>query len=320
MAAVVGLLHLAAVGYLAVDSGRFVERDPKTHAITSDVFIAGVNLAWINFRGDFGSNWGSVVPNKTFDTFEATVSQLSQAGGNAVRFWVHCDAANTPAFDSNGNVTGTDVEKWAHTSGRLVGDMSRYLEIADKHGVRILFSLFNFGIQQHVNKGAQLLDTDGAALASYVSTALTPMVQATKGSNALLGYEILNEPEGMMSGIEGAGWSKPTVSVQTVLRFVNRVAGAIHDLDPSALVTVGSWSLKVVTDAGWGNHALYTDTKLVAAGGHPNGVLDWYEAHWYEAVGSSSHGARTPHCISVHASRCDTYHHAHCVCCCMLQV
>ena len=38
---------------------------------------------------------------------------------------------NTPEFDADGNVVGTDVEKWSRTSGRLVQDMQRYLAIAD---------------------------------------------------------------------------------------------------------------------------------------------------------------------------------------------
>ena len=283
---VLSLLCHLSLGYLAVKHGNFVDRHPVTHQVMdSDIFLMGVNLAWVNFRGDFGSMWGSIVPNKTFTTFENTVTQLSQAGGNAIRFWVHCDAANTPEFDADGNVVGTDVEKWSRTSGRLVQDMQRYLAIADQYQVKMLFSLFNFGIQEHALKGGKLL-TDDDAFNSYVTKALTPIVQGTKGSNALIGYEIFNEPEGMMGGIVGAGWSKPTVAVHTVLAFINKMAGTIHDLDANALVTVGSWSLKVVTSTGFGNHALYNDSSLISAGGHPKGYLDFYQAHWYEAVGS----------------------------------
>ena len=272
------LLWHVSLGYLAVERGGFVERHPVTHhVVDGDVFLMGVNLAWVNFRGDFGSKWGSIVPNATFATFESTVMQLSQAGGNAIRFWVHCDGANTPEFDQNGIVIGTDIERWSRTSGRLVQDMQRYLSIADQYHVKILFSLFNFGIQQHALKGGKLL-TDHDAFQSYVDRALTPIVQGTKGSDALLGFEVFNEPEGMMGGIVGAGWSRPTVDVQTILAFINRIAGAIHDLDANALVTVGSWSLRVVTSAGFGNHALYNDSSLVAAGGHPKGHLDFYQA------------------------------------------
>ena len=79
------------------------------------------------------------------------------------------------------------VEQWAHTSNRMVGDMLRYLALADKHGIKILFSLFNFGIQKDPLKGGKLL-TDDVAFASYVSNALGPMVHGVKGSNALLGW------------------------------------------------------------------------------------------------------------------------------------
>ena len=276
---------VGASAYLSVERNSFVERHPITHeAMDPNVFFAGINLAWETFRGDFGSNWGNAVPNATFEKFDSTAAQLSQAGGNAIRFWVHCDAANTPTFDSNGMVTGTDTEQWAHTSARLVGDMQRYLSIADKYGVKLLFSIFNFGIQKNDLKGGKLL-TDTGAFQSYVDKALTPMINGVKGSNALLGWEVMNEPEGMMGGIMGAGWSKPTVSISTALSFINRLAGAIHDLDPAALVTVGSWSLKVVTSAGFGTQGMYNDSQLVAAGGHPRGTLDFYQAHWYHAVG-----------------------------------
>jgi hypothetical protein len=278
----------AAHAYITVEDSSFVERDPVSRTVRErDVFFAGINMAWVNFRGDFGSNWGNVVPNATFDAFEGVASQLSAAGGNLIRFWVHCDGATTPSFDAEGNVTGTDTEKWAHTSNRMVGDMRRYLQIAERYNIKILFSLFNFGIQKNPLLGGKLL-TDKSVLASYVSSALTPIVHGVKGSEGLLGWEVCNEPEGMMAGIEGAGWSTPTLSVSSVLAFINRIAGAIHDIEPDALVTTGSWSLKVVTSAFPFTQARYSDAQLVAAGGHPKGTLDFYQAHWYEAVGSGA--------------------------------
>ena len=117
----------------------------------------------------------------------------------------------------------------------------------------------------------------------------------------------MNEPEGSVDpttvdpdqpcfdtstvlGGSGAGWAGHRTTMQDLLAFFNRDAAAIHAADPTALVTVGSWSQYAATDAqGVGKPGTrffnyYKDACLEAAGGHKasaGGGLDFYQVHTY---------------------------------------
>jgi len=84
----------------------------------------------------------------------------------------------------------------------------------------------------------------------------------------------------------GAGWAGHSFTMKELLVFVNKQAAAIHRSDPKALVTVGSWSEYVLSDAlapyqskGFRNY--YKDSCLIGAGGEKEGVLDFYQVHSY---------------------------------------
>ena len=123
---------------------------------------------------------------------------------------------------------------------------------------------------------------------AYVDNVLTPLVTALAGYPGLYSWETFNEPEGMIS--DGQGWkpfvgtggqSVPAASVQ---RTVNWFAAAIHNADPSAIVTNGTWQFQAnATATGMQNY--YSDAALVAAGGMANGTLDFYEVHYYSSNG-----------------------------------
>ncbi|WIA16053.1 hypothetical protein OEZ85_012780 [Tetradesmus obliquus] len=78
-----------------------------------------------------------------------------------------------------------------------------------------------------------------------------------------------------------------------LLRFVNRVAGAIKRAAPGTKVTVGAHSMpynsdvaipnlkKGRSDYGSAPFNYWKDSVLVAAGGDPQGVLDFYSVHGY---------------------------------------
>ncbi len=75
---------------------------------------------------------------------------------------------------------------------------------------------------------------------------------------------------------------------EQVLRFINRLAGAIHRLDPLAKVSTGTHSMPYNTDVAMPGldyeHAplnYYSDESLIAAGGDPKGTLDFYQVHGY---------------------------------------
>ncbi len=78
------------------------------------------------------------------------------------------------------------------------------------------------------------------------------------------------------------------ISHENVLKFINRVAGTIHRVVPTAKVSTGTHSMPYNTDVameglGYENAPFnyYTDQRLVAAGGDPLGTLDFYQVHGY---------------------------------------
>ena len=65
----------------------------------ASAFWAGGNLPWVDFGYDVGAG--------SFDSAAvgAAFGNLSAAGANSVRFWLHADGRASPAFAADGSVT-----------------------------------------------------------------------------------------------------------------------------------------------------------------------------------------------------------------------
>lgn len=173
--------------------------------------------------------------------------------------------------------------------------------------------------------------SDTAATRAYIENALVPIVNAFKGHPGIIAWEVCNEPEGMSDEF---GWPFTYhVPMVTIQRFVNRIAGAIHRIDPAAKVTTGAWSFIPLTDVQavakpadaptltrsltreeqqniqvrFAEHYgtvlpvddilapftcpqrmnYYRDDRLIAAGGDPLGILDFYSVHYYDWAGTA---------------------------------
>lgn len=253
-------------------SGNLVAQNRITHN-NKDIFLNGINLAWIKFARD--------LTNFDKSEFTRALDEISAAGGNCVRWWLHVNGRYSPKF-TKGKVSGpvnTEIK-----------NLRLALDLAKERNISLILCLWSFdmlqpnaGRKNHA-RNKQLLENI-ACTQAYINNALIPMVRALKGHPAVLCWEIFNEAEGMASDIEWGGWTPVKTKFEPhIQRFINMTAGAIHRTDPEALVSSGCWSFKVMTDikTSRNNRNLYRDDLLIDAGKDSLGTLDFYMIHYYD--------------------------------------
>ena len=106
------------------------------------------------------------------------------------------------------------------------------LQQAERNNVYVLLVLVN-GARELIHP--QVI-TNMSSLESFIDVGVTPVVKALTGYPALLGYDIINEPEGMAGDLPFP-WVEPRVQMADIQRFVGRVAHAIHQANPDTLVS-----------------------------------------------------------------------------------
>ncbi len=261
----------AALALLCLLAPPRAEALPFSDRITlpsgEKIFLAGFNLAWIQFASDVGD----APLNAT--AFRAAMKAVSDSGGNVMRVWLSTNGSKDPVFGSDGLVTGLGP--------RTLANVRQMLAIAKENKLLLMPVLLTHNFMQNqtgvkLDNNRKLLTTD-AGLKAYIDLALVPLVTAVGNDPNLVCWEIANEPEGM---VEGLGWTDSRIPKSAVQIFTNRMAGAIHRAVPRVLVSTGT------VQAGY--LSWYTDSALKAAGGDADGVLDFYQVHYYGWNGPSN--------------------------------
>ncbi|OXA64941.1 mannan endo-1,4-beta-mannosidase [Folsomia candida] len=253
----------------------------------SKVFLSGTNIAWNSYGYDFGNdNYANSGP-----ILEQWIREIALAGGNILRIWLHIEGDDTPLFDSQGNVTGTD------RLGNLIRDLETFLDVSAQNNVFVIPVLWNGALMRNTNFVNLVLSDE--KLQTYIDNALRPMVRQLASKPALAAWEVMNEPEGSaliesnanrcydttIIGRWGAGWTGANIPMERFLRFINRQNAAIRQEDPKVLITLGSWSEHSQTDAFSDSVNHYTDSCLIGAGGEQEGTIDFYQMHTYSWEG-----------------------------------
>jgi len=274
------LLTVAVLAASTLASAATVARTAQTKAnrVTlpngRQIFVSGMNLAWINFGNDVGD-----APLDT-NTFKQAIQDVRDAGGNTMRVWLSTNGANDPKFSATtGLVTGL--------GSKTISNVKAMLSIAGRNGVVLSLDLLTHNLMAASQVGSyntmsiannkKLLQTD-SGLKAYIDNAVIPLVKAIGQDSSILCWEVFNEPEGMVAG---ASWGlEPGITMPDIQRVVNRVAGAIHRTVPGILVSNGAVTFETTTDVdGMTNY--YTDSALKAVGGDADGALDFYMVHYY---------------------------------------
>ncbi len=252
-----------------------IQSQPSTiHVNNQDIFINGMNLAWISFANDIGSGYDQA-------KFTQAVTAIHAAGGNTLRWWIHVNGTNNPKF-TNDSVTGINTSD--------LKNLKNALDIAYQNGVLIDLCLWSFDMLQsgltadQVTRN-QLFLSDSNYTKAYIRNALIPMVKYLNNHPAILCWEVFNEPEGMCSDVLWKGWTPNLTSIKNVQRVINQVAGAIHRTAPKALVSNGSQIIMYSSDVnGYINY--YRSDRLLNEGHDPLGYLDFYMVHYYTNNGT----------------------------------
>ena len=213
----------------------------RIHFAGKDIFISGLNIAWSSsshYALDLGP---SQIDEGTFNTIFETVHDF---GGNVLRFWMHTNGKNTPAYGTNGYVTGP--------GSVAIRNMRQILDLAKQNNVGVILCLWTHNMLSQtqldtaeLHRNAKLLK-DTSYTNAYIRNALLPMVDSLKGNPAIVAWEIFNEPEGISNEY---GWpGLDHVSMVSIQRCVNLMAGAIHRADSNALITSGAVTFQTLTD------------------------------------------------------------------------
>ncbi len=325
-------MGLGYIGLTALVLSVFLQPTANAQSLSrinyanKQVFLSGINIAWVNFANDLGPGAPSLAQfRKEFQT-------VRDNGGNVLRFWLNTNGSQTPAFDANGYVTGPGPV--------AIQNLRQILALAYQYRVGLILCLWSHDMlntselnSTQLARNDSLL-TDTSYTMAYIRNALIPMVDSLKGNPAIVAWEIFNEPEGITNEY---GWSgRLQVPMVDIVRCVNLMAGAIHRTDTSAQVTSGANSFWTLTDvsplaatklsnlktiesispaqiesmtnkfnmqhrtdftpAAYFSYLkematvpdtnFYTNTRLIAAGGDTSGTLNFYCVHYYSSAGS----------------------------------
>jgi hypothetical protein len=203
-------------------------------------FWAGVNYPWKTGQ-DFGTGgWGhsGASDSTTYREIDADFANMAAQGVRIVKWRVFSDARYGIQFDPAGNVVGVDEY--------FMKDIDAALEIAQRHDMYLLFTLFSSGLWTadcqsngvHLGGQAQTL-MDGARRQALIERAVIPLLDRVATTDRVIAYEIIAEPEWGIDELNQQPDARVKLPLGAIRDFVGQVTDAIHQHGHS-LATVES--------------------------------------------------------------------------------
>jgi hypothetical protein len=225
-------------------------------ASPSPPFLIGANLPWVHYGIDFGANaWrpdGGIAQPDERAQLEVVFVELAASGVRYVRWFLFCDGRAGIRFSPAGRPLGLD--------DFVFRDVDAALEIAGRHGVRIMFVLLDYlwCDPASTTRGVQMCGrahvlADAEHREALLDLAFRPLLERYGEEPAILAWDIINEPE----------WIK-TVDAVELQTWLSDSIALIHS-STSHPATVGS------AGARWRDRYAGLD-------------LDFYQVHWYESL------------------------------------
>lgn len=231
------------------------------------IFFSGTNLAWADYNSDVGDN------PLDENAWRKAVEGTRAAGGNAIRWWLFNNMSQSPEIDQTTHLV-------SGLKASTISNMKKALDIAEEYGVMVSMCLFSHNLMEPSQWGLydekldftanqNLFEDEGTK--AFIDNVLIPVVKGIGDHNALMTWEVFNEPEGMTS--ECGGWTAKKMALSKIQKFTNKVAAAIHTTNKDLLVSTGSVNIKY--------QKYWNDAALIAEGGEANGTLDFFQTHYY---------------------------------------
>ena len=239
-------------------------------------FIVGTNWRMIEYGQNFGTTaWfpkgNGVTLHRNF--INAYMEYLKNSGVRVIRVFLLCDGRTV--FDKDGNVTGYNTV--------FKNDVSTLLNLAQSNNLKIEFVLFDFQMAGKASndggvwvRGRSKIITDETTRNNFKKGFLQPFLISYGNHPSVYGFDIMNEPEWLVSKSEGGGWEDVTdstkpdqpIPVSQMNQFFSECIESIRLNTDGKLVTVGVSCTKV---------------GLVE-----NVDIDYYALHYYPYMGDLS--------------------------------
>ncbi|HLP47709.1 MAG TPA: cellulase family glycosylhydrolase, partial [Candidatus Kapabacteria bacterium] len=240
-------------------------------------FIVGGNWRLIDYRQNFGSTaWfpkGNGISHHP--GFVGTkLGWFRQAGFTLVRVGLLDDGATL--LNRSGKVINYNQA--------FKKDVTKFLELAALNNMKVEFSLVDFLVagkeEQNAGvwlKGHREIIENPEIRQEFIQNFLTPFLQEFGNSPVIFGFDIINEPEWIISKDYGGAWEDVTdlknkaeapILIEEFKNFVDECAAKIRELAPGKFVTVGVSG---------------TNLELL---NNLNTNLDYTAVHYYPSMGN----------------------------------